>query len=502
MPNPWVAIESTVEPRAQARLIARARERVLDGDPPPRVLRSVVLESWRRSTSAGLYPEADGVPPLLDEEELEERRRRNPLNAAMPLIRSLLLDVADEARHLVAVCDDSGHLLWVEGNRATVRAAEGIGFVAGSDWSERTTGTNAPGTALAADHPIQVFAAEHFQASHRSWMCAAAPIHDPDDGRLLGAVDLTASYATAHPSTLALAHAAARAAEAHLAAGQAARDARAMAAARAVLGGGARLTIASPGGRLLGDDLGRERVEPPREAGRLRIGRAVVETEPLDGVPGYWLLHPGGARRADVVPPTTPARGGAVRLRLLGNAADALLLGGRAVPVSPRQLELCALLALHPEGVTSAELRDMTYGDQEIAEVTIRAELSRLRRALGPALAARPYRFAAPVATDLELVERLLRGGELRAAVQAYAGPLLPASQSPRICELRDQLQQELHAALLASADADALFGWIQAPHGSRDAAVARRLTALIDETDPRHATAVAVVESELLARR
>ncbi|MDO8213373.1 GAF domain-containing protein [Conexibacter sp. CPCC 206217] len=489
-----MAIGSTVEPVSQARLIARARERVWEGGPPPRILRPVVLESWQRSAQAGVFAEREELPPLLTQEELEERRARHPLAAAMPLIRSLLVDVAEDARHVVAVCDVTGHLLWVEGSRATQRAAEGIGFVAGSDWSEGTTGTNAPGTALEADHPIQVFAAEHYHQTHASWMCAAAPIHDPEDGRLLGAVDLTGSFDTAHPSTLALANATARAVEAHLAALGAWRDAAALETARGQVGAGASLTVVSPGGRLLGDDLGRQRVPPPTEPGRLRIGRTVVEAEQLPSAPGYWVLRRQGGHSAP-----SPSK---LSLRLLGTPADALVAGGRRLTVTKRQLEICALLALSPEGLGSGELRELLYGEQDVADVTIRSELSRLRRTLGPALAARPYRFAAPVATDVEHVERLLHGGDLAGAVQVYTGPLLPASESPRIVELRDQLHHELRAALLAGEDPEALYQWIGAPHGERDAPVARRLTALIDERDPRHATAVAVVEADLSSRR
>lgn len=508
MRNPWVAIESTVEPVSQARLIARAREHVLEGNPPPRVLRPVVLESWRRSARAGVHAERSDLPPMISAEELEERRARHPLAACMPLIRSLLVDVAEDARHVVAVCDVTGHLLWVEGSRGTQRAAEGIGFVPGSDWSEGTTGTNAPGTSLEADHPIQVFAAEHYSAGHASWMCAAAPIHDPEHGGLIGAVDLTGSFDTAHPSTLALANATARAVEAHLAALHAWRDAAAIEAARGLAAAGASVTVVSPGGRLLGESIGggRVRMPPPAEPGRLRIGRTVVEAEQLAAAPGYWILHPHSRRTRATAPgagsglaATAPAP---LELRLLGTPADAVVAAGRRLPVTPRQLEICALLALHPDGLASGELRELLYGDADVADVTIRSELSRLRRALGPALAARPYRFSAPVSTDVEHVERLLHGGDLRGALQAYTGPVLPASQSPRIVDLRDRLHYELRAALLASDDADALFQWIRAPHGARDAAVARRLTTLLSARDPRRATAVAVVEAELFARR
>jgi hypothetical protein len=532
MANPWLAIETMVEPQAQARLIARARDRVREGNPPPRVLRPVVLESWERSAQAGVYAEPAALPPLLSDEELEERRAGHPLLDAMPLIRSLLVDAADDARHIVAVCDATGHLLWVEGNRATRRAGVEIGFVAGSDWSERTAGTNAPGTALEADHPIQVFAGEHYNEGIAQWTCAAAPVHDPDSGALLGAVDLTGAYDTAHPSALALANAAARAAEAHLAARHAARDALAVETARGRAAAGAGVTVVSPGGRLLGADLGQQRIAPPTAPGRLRIGRVVVEAEQLTGAPGYWVLHRdrtrdhgGRGRAADAARPSgsavtpspagTAASGpgavppgdaaaspcGPVELRLLGGSGAALLLAGEQLAVTPRQLEVCALLALHPDGLTSDELRELLYGEQEVAEVTIRAELSRLRRRLGGALSARPYRFSVPVTTDVEQVERLLHAGDLRGAVQAYTGPLVPYSESPFLNERRDQLHYELRAALLAGEDADALTAWLRAPHGARDGAAARRLTGLVAPTDPRHATAVAVVETSLFAR-
>lgn len=500
MPNPWLAIEAMVEPHVQARLIARARDQVREGGAPPRILRPVVLASWERSTQAGLYAEQEAPPPLLSDEELEERRARDPLHDAMPLIRSLLLDAAEAGRHVVAVCDVSGHLLWVEGSRATVRAAREIGFVAGSDWSERTAGTNAPGTALAADHPIQVFAGEHFNEGIASWTCAAAPIHHPDSGALLGAVDLTGAYGTAHPSALALANAAARAAEAQLAALHAMRDAQALETARGRAGAGARVTVVSPGGRLLGADLGQLRVAPPSEPGRLRIGRAVVEAEQLPAAPGYWLLR-SGTGRAGRSAGAAPAPAAPLELRLLGGAGEALLVGGRPLAVTPRQLEICALLAFHPDGLTSERLSELLYGEQEVAQVTVRSELSRLRRTLGSALSARPYRFAVPVTIDADRVERLLHGGDLGAAVQRYTGPLAPASQSPFLRERGDQLHYELRAALLASERPDPLAAWLQTPHGAHDAAVARRLTALVAEQDPRFATAAAIVETGLGAR-
>ena len=48
------------------------------------------------------------------------------------------------------------------------------------------------------------------------WTCAAAPIHDPATGRLLGAIDVTGGDHLANPHSLALVRATALAAEAYL----------------------------------------------------------------------------------------------------------------------------------------------------------------------------------------------------------------------------------------------------------------------------------------------
>ena len=92
-----------------------------------------------------------------------------------------------------------------------------MNFVPGARWAETVAGTNAPGTAITVDRPVQVFAAEHFRRPVQAWTCAAAPVHDPATGRLLGAVDITGGDRLAHPHSLAFVRAVARAAESQLA---------------------------------------------------------------------------------------------------------------------------------------------------------------------------------------------------------------------------------------------------------------------------------------------
>ncbi|WP_306326820.1 GAF domain-containing protein [Streptomyces venezuelae] len=179
-------------------------------------VRPLVAASWRRSARARVSQ--DGAARVeLDENELAAYRDGHPLAAAMPVIRELMGAYATDGEHLLAVCDAAGRMMWVEGHAATLRKARTMNFVAGARWSEAAAGTNAPGTALAVDRPVQVVAAEHFRHPVRAWTCAAAPVHDPRSGRLLGAVDITGGSRLAHPHSLGFVQAVARAAESQLA---------------------------------------------------------------------------------------------------------------------------------------------------------------------------------------------------------------------------------------------------------------------------------------------
>ena len=164
-----------------------------------------MADSWQRSLERGADPRG-GPPVELTDADLAEYRDAHPLAAAMPVVRRLLVEDAAEAGLIVALTDASGQLLWVEGSAGSRRRAEGIGFVEGATWSEEAAGTNAPGTALALDHAVQIFGAEHLAGPVTEWSCSAAPIHAPD-GSLLGAVDLTggddaAAPAQPHPGPL------------------------------------------------------------------------------------------------------------------------------------------------------------------------------------------------------------------------------------------------------------------------------------------------------------
>lgn len=215
MDVPSVALPGGGDPAERSRELRRAHAAFTSDGRVEAPVRSVIANSWRRCARARVSPEC---APRVEwaEADLRSYREEHPLARVMPLFRDLVGAFAAHGAHLLAVCDARGGLLWVEGEPATLRRAERLGFVPGARWAETAMGTNAPGTAVAVGEPVQVFGAEHFSRRVHPWTCAAAPVRDPRTGAVLGAVDITGGDGLAHPHSLAFIGAVARAAEAQL----------------------------------------------------------------------------------------------------------------------------------------------------------------------------------------------------------------------------------------------------------------------------------------------
>jgi hypothetical protein len=291
-----------------------------------------------------------------------------------------------------------GRLLWRDGSVAVRRSADRIGFLEGASWSEEVVGTNAIGTALVTRAPLQVHSAEHFVRSHHGWTCAAAPLHDPRDGRLLGVVDVSGPAAGVHPAMLSLVSAVARVAEAELRMRhwEAVERLRSIAAPLLSRIRGQALAVDTNGWTAaVTGTTPTERVALPAEvrAGRVWLPQlGLCELEPL---PGGWLVRVGERE---------PAPGSRVVLDVSGPSTWTVTVSGEAGSwtqrLSPRHSELLFVLAEHPAGRTAAQLAGDLFGDPGRA-VTVRAELSRLRRNLAGVLAHRPYRFADGVEVEV-----------------------------------------------------------------------------------------------------
>ncbi len=160
-------------------------------------------------------------------------------------------------------------------------------------------------------------------------------------------------------------------------------------------------------------------------------------------------------RRTTLAGDVAPAEPG-LTLTLLGTAQ--VWLDGQRLLLNRRQTEILALLALHPSGLSVEHLHALLYGDASVTTSTLKAEVSHLRAALSGQLSSRPYRLTMPVTTDVDEVQRLLRRGDVRGAVRAYGGDLLPGTDSPALVQMGDYLAVSVREALLAHPDADAVL--------------------------------------------
>lgn len=218
-------------------------------------------------------------------------------------------------------------------------------------------------------------------------------------------------------------------------------------------------------GRILGaiDITGGPQVAEPQVLALVRATVAAAEAElrlQLLNSPGLHLLGaPGPLGEA---PP---------RLSVLGSERPTLVVGGDRIALSRRHAEILLLLAARPEGVSGDQLA-VLLDESELDSVTIRAEMSRLRKVFGAErLQSRPYRLRGDLDTDVADVGRALDRGDAAAALAAYRGPVLPGSVAPGVEEMRDELRVRMRAALLRSGDQSLLARWTATPDGREDSA-------------------------------
>ena len=490
--NPWLAIDAATVPEDRAEQLRRSWEGfVTEGRLD--AVRTPIAHSWQRSHAAGVDPSADHVAPVLaDADEASARWQAHPLAAAAAVIAGILGPIAEASEHLIVVSDADGLLLWMGGNRrVSTTAAEEMNFTVGAGWQEGQAGTNAIGTALAVDHAVQVFAAEHFNEVVQRWTCAAAPVHDPDTDALLGVIDLTGRASMVHAHSLAVAMATAEAVEAQLRIVMQEHDARLRRRHEDRVGTGARRALITPSGRLIAGDLdsgwtGAARVVVPPGGGEILLPSGVVAfAEPVGHEEAFVLRTVGGDR--------SRGRRPIMKVQLLGRDHAGVTLDGHPLQLGRRHAEILALLSARPGGMTADELATDLYGDAGHPG-TVRVQVHRLRKLLGEWIDTDPYRLSLEVESDVARLRGLLDRGAVREAAECYCGPLLPHSEAPGVVREREALEAWVRQAVLTAEDEDALWAWLQSPSGEDDALAWRRLLARLDYTDPRRSFAAARV--------
>ncbi|MCK2034991.1 GAF domain-containing protein [Microbacterium sp. SSW1-49] len=427
-----------VQPATSRLLIERAHEELLAGNLDDQRLahvRPLVRESWERSWRRRVGPEAAPVIELVSE-ELETYRLAHPLASAMDMIRALLLPGdAEDNGVVIAVGDQAGRLLWIEGDRQLQSLTDGMGFVAGANWAEDAVGTTAPGTALALGQSVQIRGAEHYNRLVHPWSCSAAPVRDPETKRVLGVIDIT---------------------------------------------GGSE--VVSPQARLLVDATARA-VESELLVARLR-SRAETPSRP----------HAAASRTRATARATLHVLG-RDRARLETESAHEESM----IELSARHAAILLMLAVHRQGLSAERLCELVYGPGVSPDtlrpemVRLRKVLERAAPDLVPE--SRPYRLPLPLDTDAHDVLSLLDRGAHRVALTAYRGPVLPESTSPGVEEFRESVRAGLREAMLSEASLDVLLAYAEIPEGQADVEILRLALEMLPARSPKRASLVARIE-------
>jgi hypothetical protein len=412
------------DPATYARTLRRAHELVIAGVQRPEIPTRLV-DSWHRSMALGISPDQHSPRHLHEVSEVLEIRREHRLQQVMPALQDLLADDSRSGRHLLVLTDAGGEVLWRVGSPEVLRRADQLEFLEGADWSEAGIGTNAISEALVTGGPVQLFSAEHLVRTHHEWACTAAPITDPHTGRVLGVLDVSGPLDTISADTLRMVRCAVRVAEALLGTSD----------------GGT-----SPGGSA------------PVRGGR------------------------------QTAPPVARSATAVASLELLGDKAGVVFDDGSRTALTLRRAEILALLDSRSQGWSAEELAYELHGDSGTPQA-IRTEMFRVRSLLGGAVESNPYRLGAALAgrSDSGRVLRLLHGGRVADALDAYRAPLLSRSGSLAVQLLRDRLDLAVGSAVRAAGDAALLVRWLSTDMGAADPLAVEALGRLVGPGDARY---------------
>jgi transcriptional regulator of acetoin/glycerol metabolism len=165
---------------------------------PPVSVREAIAKSWKRSRLSGVKPGQFAPPYIVTGAEQDHRL----LRAARPVLQRLGEQLSD-CKISLAVTNPHATIAerWVT-NRHLERQLDRIMLAAGFSYAEEHVGTNAIGTALEQGGSVAVAGGEHFADAFQDMGCAAAPIHDPRTGRVLGIIDLTSMDRNFNPVML------------------------------------------------------------------------------------------------------------------------------------------------------------------------------------------------------------------------------------------------------------------------------------------------------------
>ncbi len=186
--------------------IAEAWEEFTDtGDIDAAAIRNVIRQSWVTSKKLGIDHKAERAPTAISAEQIQHMLMTEDLTRAGISTLNKLEDILHDTKHVVALADPQGHLLYSVGHTQIREKLENINFRPGGAWSESAVGPNGVGTPLALGRPELVMGHEHYCQGWKPWVCYGAPILDATGQHIKGVIDITGPVEQLSKESMALA---------------------------------------------------------------------------------------------------------------------------------------------------------------------------------------------------------------------------------------------------------------------------------------------------------
>ena len=187
------------------RGVRKAWERFVERGVVAEGLRTDIAESWKRCNEFQVAANSNAAPLVTEPEAFKYRSAQTLLARCAQPVLDRAGKFMNESISMMILTDASGLIMETRGDDRTIEQGREIHLEHGGRWSEADIGTNAIGTAVAMAQPVQINGAEHFCSNVQRWTCAAAPIHHPSDGELVGVIDISGPAQTFSSQSLALA---------------------------------------------------------------------------------------------------------------------------------------------------------------------------------------------------------------------------------------------------------------------------------------------------------
>lgn len=346
-----------------------------------------VLESWLRARTRG-HSRDTHQPKVVNDDELDRRREQSSLRHSATAAQAIVESSIDDADLVYGMFDADGVMLWGQADSRLRDRAYALHIREGARWDEESAATTVVGQVLADPRPQRVYPAEHYAHALGEWYCAGAPVHDRVTGEVAGVIAFAGQMDAVQPATLMLAASVAECCARVVSDEHQRRLSRLRETGRTTLSAFKTALLVDDDG-LVADSRGviaPTRIAPPGD-GEMRFvaGLGVCIAERVDG---GWVVRPSG-----------PAGPILIELDLRGEPSIHVTDGPDhiTIVVTRRHAQILLLLSdAGRAGLTSAQLSRFLFGDTT-HEVSVRSEMSRLRRVVGALVSSRPYRLATDV---------------------------------------------------------------------------------------------------------